>query len=267
MNRSINTQAIILSLKPLGDNNYTVTALTKNKGIIYATLYGGPKSKLKSLVSQWNSGILYLYDNQEKKQIKINDFDVKNFHSSFSENLYKAFAANLIAEIIIKTKCAGSYEECFNLTQGFIDGMEICNENQSKLGLIRFLWRYINLLGIQPETQICEKCDNSLISKSNNHESVKDEILFYNSLENYFLCKECGQEILNTYQKKNFGLYQIKKLGINYLDCVKNLSYSEVRKLQIDKETYEQIKNIIFFLIENNIDSKLNTLETGIGIL
>ena len=37
--------------------------------------------------------------------------------------------------------------------------------------------------------------------------------------------------------------------------------------MQIDKEEYEQIKQILFFLLQNSIEQKINSIETGIGIL
>ena len=67
MQRSYYTKAIVLNLKETGENNNSVTLLTPDKGIVYATLYGGPKSKLRSLVAQWHSGTVWLYDNPEKK--------------------------------------------------------------------------------------------------------------------------------------------------------------------------------------------------------
>ena len=151
MQRSYYTKAIVLNLKETGENNNSVTLITPDKGIIYATLYGGPKSKLRSLVAQWHSGKIWLYDNPEKKQTKISDMEVLNYHQSFGQNLFKMYAASLAAEIAIKTRCAGSPEQCFKLVLGFFDGMELCDEEQSRLGLIRFLWRYLALLGVQPE--------------------------------------------------------------------------------------------------------------------
>ena len=139
MNRSSSTPALVLNLRPLGENNTSVTLITKTEGIIYATLYGGPKSKMRSLVTLWNSGNIFLYENSEKNQIKISDFDVKNYHTSFSQNLFKQYAASLAAELTIKTKCGGSYEECFSLLTGFLDGLDLVNEEQGRLGLIRFL--------------------------------------------------------------------------------------------------------------------------------
>lgn len=255
MNRTTSNNAIILSLKTLGENNFSVTILSKEQGIVYGTLYGGPKSKLKSLVSQWNSGIIYLYENQEKNQIKISDFDVKKFHSSFSENLFKSFAASLVAEIAIKTRCGGSNLQTFELVSGFFDGMELADEAQSRVGLIRFLWRYLEILGVQPDSSSCIFCGKSFLS-----EFAPDSISYYNVLNNSFVCGEChnsGDEIV----------YPINTLGIVYLTGLTNLPPAEARKLKIDKETYNQIKQIVFYLIEKNIETKLNTMETGRGIL
>ena len=44
MQRSFSTEASILNLKPAGENNTSVTIITPDKGILYVTLYDGPKS-------------------------------------------------------------------------------------------------------------------------------------------------------------------------------------------------------------------------------
>ena len=259
MNRSYSDSALVISLKASGENNSTVTLLTKTRGIIYATLYGGPKSRLKSLVAQWNSGIIYLYDTPEKKQTKISDFDVKNYHSSFSLSLYKNFAANLASELCIKTKCGGSFEECWHLTSGFMDGLELANEEQAQVGLIRFLWRYLELLGIQPPSHACSACGQSFLSSR----LSPDSKTYYNGIENNFICSECLAGGLG-HSEYNFFL---KLSALRYLAGITVLSPAEARKLQIDRQDYLQLKDLVFFLIENAVGSKLNTIETGAGIL
>ena len=184
MNRTKSFLATVISIKKVGENNFSVTLLSGQEGISYATLYGGPKSRMKSLVTLWNTGIVYLYENPEKKQTKISDFDVKNFHESFSSNLFKSYAANLAGELAIKTKCAGSSLECYDLIKGFLDGMELCDEKQSRLGLLRFLWRFIGLLGVQPEINHCHLCSCNL------------ENSYYNESDNYFYCEDCAKEII-----------------------------------------------------------------------
>ena len=228
MNRSYSTNAIVLNLKPSGENNSTVTLLTPDKGIMYATLYGGPKSKMKSLVAQWHSGKIWLYDNPEKKQTKISDIEVVNYHPSFGQNLFKMFAASLAAEIAIKTKCSGSPEQCFKLVHGLFDGMELCDEEQSRLGLIRFLWRYLALMGVQPEADSDEAFAPEAVS-------------YYNG--------------------------SLSSQAVGYLSSISKLEPSKVRQLSVSKDTYCELKDFVFYLISSNIGTELNTIKTGIGIL
>ncbi len=254
MNRSTSTNAIVLSLRPLGENNSSVTLLTPEDGIVYAVLYGGPKSRLRSLVAQWNSGKVWLYENAEKNQIKISDFEVKNFHESFGKNLYKLYAASLAAELAIKTKSAGSTEQCFNLVSGFLDGMELCDEAQCRVGLIRFLWRFLELLGVQPQSHACSSCGKPFLDSR----FAPDAISYYNSMENSFICPSCGSAE---------NAIPVSNAAVQYLSALTVLSPSEARKLSIDEETYGQIRQLVFFLIENSIEQKLNSIETGMGIL
>lgn len=262
MQRAYSTPAVVINVKPVGENNSFITLISPHKGIIYATLYGGSKSKLRSLVSLWNFGTIYLYENPEKNQIKITDFDVKNYHESFSKSLFKMYAASLAAEIAIKTRCAGSNEHCFRLFCGFLDGLELSNEEQGRVGLIRFLWRYIELLGIQPDAQECSHCGKSFLNK----EFATNEETYYNNLENSFICRDCTEN-LSTDSKQNLSIFPINAEAVRYLAAITALSPAEVRRIQISEESYTQMKNIVFFLIENSIETKLNSLETGMGIL
>lgn len=262
MNRSTSTQAIILNLKPMGENNTNVTILTPDGGIVYATLYGGPKSKMKSLVSQFNTGNIWLYENPEKNQKKISDFEVNSYHLTFSQSLYKMYAASLAVEIIIKTHCAGSSEQGFLLLKGFLDGMDLCNEEQSRLGLIRFLWRYLQLLGIQPEINICEQCEKTFF----NSMFTIDSIFHYNIRDNNFICNECFIQLQDS-SLDNTKSFLLSYGALYYLYGITNYSPKDARSLKITKTEYEQIKQLVFFLIENNAGTKLNSIETAVGIL
>ena len=260
MNRSSSTNAIILSLRPLGENNSSVTLLTPEDGIVYAVLYGGPKSRLRSLVSQWNSGKVWLYENPEKNQIKISDFEVVNYHPSFSQNLFKSYAASLAAEIAIKTRCAGSASQCHRLVSGFFDGMELCDEEQSRLGLLRFLWRYLELLGIQPNSHACCNCGKTFLDSR----FAPNAVSYYNGMENSFICPDCVE---SGGSSQSGNMINVHFSAVQYLSALTVLSPSEARKLSIDQEVYGQIRQLVFFLIENSIDQKLNSIETGMGIL
>ena len=258
MSRNNSMEATVLSLKQSGENNRSVCFLTPDQGIIYGTLFGGPKSKLKSLVSPFNKGTLYLYTDETKKTSKITDFDVKSFHLSFRENLFKTWAANLGAEILIKTKCAGSPSQAFVLYNGLLDGMELCDENDSRLGLIRFLWRYMWLLGIKPDTSECRQCGKSFLTGKLTTDTIKYKAAYIES-ENGFVCEEC-----TSMSDKRFVL---SRPSITYLEAISVLSPREVRSIVISGQTLIELKDFCYWLIENACSSSLLSLQSGIGIL
>ncbi|WP_407425419.1 DNA repair protein RecO [Treponema sp.] len=256
--RNFSTPSLILSVTVSGENNRRVTVFSPDEGIFTATLYGGPKSKMRSLVSPMNSGILYYYRDEVKNQTKITDFDVKNYHLSFRENLFKTYAASFVTEILIKTKCAGSSSECWKIVNGFLDGMELCDENESRLGLIRFLWRYLSLSGCRPQTKICCVCGESLHSEKLNSSSISEKYI-YSPFENAFICPSC--------QNPRAGDFLLSKEAVTYLEAVASLSPKEVRKITVSKTGFFEMKEFVYLLIEQVCGTKLKSLETGTGIL
>ena len=258
MPRNYVSQGIVFSVKLLGENNSSVCFLTEDCGIVYATLYGGPKSKLRSLVSQWNSGTAYFYGretNDTSRGVKITDFDVKNYHLSFRESLYKTYAASLAAELVMKTKCAGGNEKCWNLVSGFLDGLELSSAGQCETGVVRFLWRYLELLGIRPDASHCISCEKDITGNSQAYE------VSYNAGENGFVCSSC------TKQDRNAHPFLLSSEAVCYLQAVSELSPAEARSLPVSCDSLCDIKRLVFFLAEQAAGTKLKTLETGMGIL
>lgn len=266
--RNFSCPAIILNVFQSGENNRTVTFFSPPsqnypiEGISYATLYGGPKSKLRSLVSPMNAGILYFYRDEQKEQIKITDFDVKKYHLSFRENLFKTFAANLSAEILIKTKCAGSPEETWKIENGLLDGMELSDEEESRAGLVRFLWRYLEILGVKPGTAFCCQCGESLHSRKFTQKDLSSRYI-YEISENGFVCPDCN----SGSGTNGYGRFTLTREALTYLEAVSNLLPKEVRKIRTSPSLINEIKSLVYFLIEQVCTTKLKSLESGIGIL
>lgn len=264
MNRNFATEAVVLSLKPSGENNTLVTLITKDRGIIRASLYGGPKSRLKSLCSQWNAGTVYIYENPEKKQNKISDFDVKKYHLSFGENLFKSYSALLAAELVIRTECAGDITASWPLFNGFLDGLELSDENQGKAGLVRFLWRFAGISGLQPDTEECAQCGERFFPE--NVENLQlPSVMYYNTSGNSFVCPDC---ITRSFQEHSTsGFVPVSRKALTYLNAVSNLPPAEARQFPLDEESFFQLKKVVFSLAELCASGMLNTLNTGTGIL
>jgi|WetSurMetagenome_2_1015567.scaffolds.fasta_scaffold69414_1 DNA repair protein RecO (recombination protein O) len=261
MLRNSNTQSVVFSLKPLGENNSSVRFLTADNGIVYATLYGGSRSKLRSLVSPWNSGMAYFYTNETTHSVKITDFDVTNYHLSFRTSLYKTYGASLAAELAIRTKCAGSTRKCFTLLSGYFDGLELSTETQARTGTIRFLWRYLSLLGIQPDAGRCAGCGKAFYTGI-----FPDIGVSYEPAENGFLCADCT-EASETATSVSDRPFFLNVQAVQYLALVSVLEPSAVRALPLTSESEDQLKRLLFFLAEQAAGTQLKSLETGIGIL
>lgn len=257
--RNISTPALILSVHAQGENNRSVLMFSPDEGLLHGTLYGGPKSKLRALVSPMNSGTIYLYRNEAKNQTKITDFDVRQYHLSFRENLFKTWAASLAAEILIKTQCAGSYERSWRITNGFMDGMDRSSEEESRLGLIRFLWRYIGLLGVRPDTLRCCRCGESLHAGKFTGDALSCTYSFSRQ-ENGFACRECGGQA-------SASDFTVGKPALTYLESVASLSPGAVRNISISETSFLEMRRLAYFLIEQACGTKLHALETGAGIL
>lgn len=255
MERNSQTQGIILSVKDYGENNRIAQILSPDEGIFSAIIYGGPKSRLRSLVQPFSSGIVYIYRDESKNSIKLTDFDAKKTPLSLRENIFKAFAASLACEIVYKTKYAGDSENAFILLTALIDGTDKVEESEARLGLIRFLWRYLGLLGVQPDVLFCHECKCKLIERRG--------ISYFNSRENTFYCRDCipYNDIQNPLN------FPVDEYGITYLTAINELPPRQVREILIPSESANQLKQIVFHMIEKHCEFHLDTLESGRGIL
>lgn len=256
--RNKQTPAIIFSLREQGEQNRIVTALSPEMGIFNCMLYGGPKSRLRSMVQPFNTGIMYIYTDNIKHSVKITDFDAKKIHLSLRENLFKSWAASLAAEIVLKTKCAGDPQNAYILLSALLDGIDAVNENEARLGMLRFLWRYLGILGVQPEVRECSSCGTSLLSKE----------LFPSYMEknNGFICSDCIPYSEEKLQNEA-SFFKTDIHAITYLAAINELPPAKVRELILPAESAFRLKRLLYNLIEKAVGSKLETLESGIGIL
>lgn len=254
--RNYTTLAVVLSVKPQGEHNRAVHLLSPERGLFSATLYGGPKSRLRSLVQVFHAGTLSVYANEATRSQKITDFDVSASHDTFRESLFKLWAAHLATELVVKTKCGGDFSGSYRLLTALFDGMDASDEPGSRLGLLRFLWRYQVLLGVQPDVHRCCHCGSPLLDESL---SVHKTVL-YSTDSNGFTCEDCAGERTRT------G-FVLGTEALTYLAAVTDLPPKTVRSLPLGAGSVSAIKQLVFYLAENAAGQHLHSLETGASIL
>ena len=251
MNRNSETEATVLALKQVGEQNRLVTLFVPKDGVITAMLYGGPKSKLRAMVSPYHRGRIWLYTDTVRNSCKISDFDVQNFRPGIRESLFKTWAASLCAELVIKTYARG--ESTYKLVQGFLDGLDIAQEQQAKLGLLRFLWRYQCELGLQYNTATCIQCGALFSGFKPEEQAVPLQS------GGGFICPDCCKNAGKMAALMN----SVSIEGILYLQAIENASPQEVRLLKISQNTFSSLQGFLFERTNKTADNHLKTLETA----
>ncbi|MCR5290824.1 MAG: DNA repair protein RecO C-terminal domain-containing protein [Treponema sp.] len=258
MARNSSSEVLVLSIAPKGETNRNATLFSQENGITFATVYGGPKSKLRSLVSPYNRGIIYLYTDSVRKTTKVIDFDVTNYHPSFRESIFKSWAAALSVELLVKTKCAGSPQESWTLINGFLDGLELSNEENGRIGMIRFIWRYLGILGIRPDSTQCVRCGTSFFHEN---KILSDNIpIAFSTIENGFICPHCQSST-------DSGLLYMQAAAVHYLSATAILEPKIVRTIPVTVSMVQEMKQLTFTLIHIATGIRLKSIESGIGIL
>lgn len=262
MSRHTQEQALVLTSRLVGEDNRIITLLGPERGIFEAMLYGGRKSKLRSLVSPWHSGTIWLYHDKTRNSTKISDFDPVAFRPCLRENIYKNMAATLATELVIKTHAADEAQACWTLFCGLLDGMELSDENNCRTGLLRFLWRYLGILGVQADCHQCVHCGEPLAEPATAPMQVH-----YSLLEGGFLCPSCHQYGTKTTSTPHpTEGFLLGTEAIRYLQATQE-DMALARRTRLSADAYHQLRHLLFYLAGAATSGQLRTLETGLGIL
>lgn len=273
MSRHSTEQALVLTSRLAGEDNRIVTLLGPERGIFEAMLYGGRKSKLRSLVSPWHSGTIWLYHDKTRNSTKISDFDPSAFRTGLRENIYKNMAATLATELVIKTHAADEAQACWTLLCGLLDGMELSDESNCRPGLLRFLWRYLGILGVQADCHQCVHCGEPLaepatapmqepVLPSPPAVSMEARQVHYSLLEGGFLCPGCRHQAgMQPAEGFLLGTEAIRYLQATLEDM------ALARRTGLSAEAYYQLRHLLFYLAGAATSGQLKTLDSGLGIL
>lgn len=256
MSRNSVEQAVILTSRPCGEDNRIVTLFIRTKGITDAMLYGGRKSRMKSTVSPWHAGTVWLYTDEVKHHTKITDFDPVTFRPTLRENLYKNMAAALATELMIVTNVSGEPEKSWVLFNGFLDGLDLSDETGCRTGLLRFLWRYLGLMGLRPDSRSCCRCGGRIPGTA---PAKPGGTILYIPAENGFICPAC-RDAAET------GIF-LSAESIRYLTAVTGETARVSRNIHLSGQAYDELRQYLFHAVTLAAGGRLKTLVSGIGIL
>jgi DNA repair protein RecO (recombination protein O) len=183
MTRNNKYSALVLRTRPVGESNREAFFLTREAGIIRATVFGGPKSKLRSYISPFHEGTLLVYHDTVKDFMKVTDFDVRHWRPGLREDYNRSMAAAAVMDTAAATHAGGgNWDAALSAASHTLDALESANGEQVLRIFCQFLWNWIDLIGEKPSLRECSLCG----------ELFDEGGVLYAPVEDGFLCGRCA---------------------------------------------------------------------------
>ncbi|MCL2763883.1 MAG: recombination protein O N-terminal domain-containing protein [Treponema sp.] len=250
MSRTAIFSALVLRSRASGESNSEVTLLTAEEGIIKATVFGGPKSKLRAHSAPYNSGQVWIYRDKAKNYAKLSDFDVRSWRIGLRELYERSMAASALAETILSSHGGGGeWGTALHLATATLDTLEsAANDELCGRLLVHFLWRWTGFLGIQPHLECCSSC------------GIDGDIqLWYSIRESSALCASCIREESLGIGEQGAGSRVIKlNPGCRKWLCTANsLEPSQVYRYSMDSKSFNEVKSLAASVLTNAFGKRL----------
>ena len=201
--------------------------LSAEEGPIKATVFGGPKSRLRAQVAPFHSGKLIIYHDPVRDSRKVSDFDVFSYRMGIRDLWERLTCAGAVAETILFSQGGGgAWPEALKLAESVLDALDgadaaLC----SRIG-IYFLWRWAGFLGAGPEIGLSCACGANA-----------DGLLWYSTRKESFFCEKCT----GSREKDGFS-YPLGSGAAAWLKSIGSLGPAEIEKLSLDEHSLKQAK-------------------------
>ena len=234
MSRTQSYLALILRSRPSGESNREVWLLTAEAGLLRATVFGGPKSKLRAHAAPFHSGQVWIYHDPVKEFWKISDFDVCSWRPGLRELYERTMTAGALAETVLVSHGGGSHwGQALTLAESVLDALEKAGAEFCGRLLVYFWWRWADILGLQPNLNRCVSCGNT---------QAADTILRYTIYEGGMICDSCCDN--NSGIAANGNLLMVSPGCRRWLTMVNPLLPAQIERYTMDKKTFQETRTL-----------------------
>jgi DNA repair protein RecO (recombination protein O) len=237
--------ALVLRVKPSGESNRDVWFLTAEEGVIRATVFGGPKSRLRAHAALFNQGTLWIYHDPVRDSRKVSDFDVKNWRPALRERYERTMAADAVAETLLASHGGGgNWDHALDLAGKTLDALEEADEKTCPRLLIHFLWNWAHRLGVRPGLNVCASCAC---------EAPRNGVLWYDSREGNLYCPACAGT-----GRAGFAVGPGARL---WLSQVQDLDAGALARIGLDPVSQNQAKALVTAILAEALGKRLPTWD------
>jgi len=281
--RNLVYEALALRARESPGGSRILTLMTAEAGLVDVFIFGGPKSKLRSIASPYASGRAFVYFDPVKDFQKLSDFEVRDSYPALRDELERLWAAGLVAELLMKTSGGGGdYPLVLDLAAGCLEALDRGGRAGEADGgaatpVLAFIWRLLSLIGVGPDPGACALCGSELKPASGGAFSFVRE---------GFLCPACAAREGNAYQTRgestDLGSSQgdasrflggggrILRLGpdaFRWLERASTLPFAQAARSAIAPDCLESLKALIFGLARSAVEAPLASFSRGAGLL
>jgi DNA repair protein RecO (recombination protein O) len=232
MTRTSVYSALTLRVRPFGESNREAWFLTSEEGLIKATVFGGPKSRLRARVAPFHEGKLWIYHDPVRDSRKVSDFDVFFYRVGIRELYERAMSAAALAETILSSLgSGGNWPEAARLASKALDALDTADTAACTRLAVYFFWRWARLLGLGPELSACSRCACEI---------KRDGELWYSPERESLFCENClGRGRFSGAADSSFRIGPGARL---WLKGIESLPPAAITRFSLDTPSLEQAK-------------------------
>jgi len=246
VNRNVNYLALILRTRSSGETNRDVWLLTAEAGLMRATVFGGPKSKLRSYASPFHSGQAWVYHDPAKDSRKLSDFDVRSWRPGLREVYERAMAADAVAETVLASHGGGgNWGRALSLTEAALDALAITDSEMCERIFLWFLWQWADFLGLRPEFDCCSVCGKPV---------PPGALIKFSPREGGVVCAACRNE-------EQGGFVSAGSACRRWLDTVRPLAPVEISRYPIDENSFREARALTTAILAEALGKRLVSWE------
>lgn len=216
--------------------------LSAEAGLMRATVFGGPKSRLRAHTAPFHSGQVWIYHDPVKDSRKLNDFDVHSWRPGLRELYERTMAAGAMAETILASHGGGgNWAGALALAEAILDTLESANEETCRRILLYFFWQWAGFLGLQPDLNHCASCGNTLAVSS---------LLWYSPQDSGMLCAACAGDYDRALLPVNPGCR-------HWLETVSRLAPRQLDRYTMDSKSDREVKSFTTAILTEALGKRL----------
>ena len=264
--RNIVHEALVLRARESPRGDRIICLMTAASGLVDVFVFGGPRSKLRSLAAPYSAGRAFIYHDPVKDLSKLGDFDVRESFAGLREDLRKIWAAGLVAELLQRTSGGGGdYPVVLGLALDTLRSLESLPSEKAGYPVILFIWRLLGITGLMPDASSCASCGADLAPTA---------AVAYAEDQGGFLCPACARRETGTSgdpredgETWHARRFPVTAGALRWLLRSGELPFAMAARTGLDEASLAGLKALVFHLARKAAEGPLASLQSGLDIL